>query len=222
MIRALIFDFDGTILDTETPIYQSWEEVFDTYGLQLSLEKWVANIGTAEETFYPMDELEKQYGRPLDRHGIEQARRQRELALILSEPALPGAEAYLRDARRLGLKIGLATSSSCDWVISHITRLGMLDYFEVINAGDDVHCTKPDPALYMKTLHELGAKGQEGLAIEDSPNGILAAKRAGMYCVAVPNPMTRLLPIDHADLRLDSLTEMPLEELLRRIDGQSV
>ncbi len=219
MIRALIFDFDGTILETEGPVFQSWEEVYKAYGCQLSLEEWATNIGTAEEPFIPLDDLEKRLGRSLDRSAIEQRRRQREIELVLSQPALAGVENYLRDAHRLGLKLGLASSSTCQWVTSHLSRLGFLEYFDVVNAGDDVPLTKPDPAVYEITLEQLGVRPEQAVAFEDSPNGVLAAKRAGVFCVAVPNPITRSLSIDHADLHLNSLAEMPLEELLFCIEG---
>jgi HAD superfamily hydrolase (TIGR01509 family) len=218
MINALIFDFDGTILETEGPIFQSWQELYQSYGCQLSLEGWSANIGTAEEVFDPFEELEKCLGCSLDRQRIEPARRQREIDLILTQPALPGVVDYIQEAKRRDLKLGLASSSSCAWVIGHLARLGLLEFFDVINAGDDVPLTKPDPALYLLTLEGLGVHGEQAVAFEDSPNGVLAAKRAGMYCVAVPNALTRLLPIDHADLRLESLADMPLEELLHRFN----
>jgi HAD superfamily hydrolase (TIGR01509 family) len=219
MIRALIFDFDGTILETEGPVLQSWQELYQSYGSSLTLEEWAVNIGTAEETFDPLDELEKRLGRGLDRDRVAPARRQRELDIIVHQPVLPGVQEYLDDARRLGLKVGLASSSSCAWVTGHLSRLRLLDYFDVINARDDVPRTKPDPILYLATLAGLGVEGKQAVAFEDSPNGVLAAKRAGMQCVAVPNAITRRLPIQGADLWLDSLAELPLEELLRQIEA---
>ena len=218
MIHALIFDFDGTILETEGPILQSWQELYQSYGCQLTLEQWAVNIGTADETFDPLDELEKRLGRELDRQSLAPARRQREMDIIVHQPVLPGVQDYLRDARQLGLKVGLASSSSCAWVTGHLARLGLIDYFDVINASDDVPRTKPDPILYLTTLEGLGVRGEQAVAFEDSPNGVLAAKRAGMHCVAIPNTITRCLPIQGADLRLDSLADMPLEELFRRIE----
>ncbi len=217
MIRALIFDFDGMILDTESTIYQSWVEVYQAYNCKLSLEEWVKNIGTSEEPFDPLRELKKQLGRPLDGQAIDQARRQREMELVMNLPVLDGVEDYLKGARGLGLKLGLASSSRGGWVVNHLTRLGILDLFDAINTGDDVPHTKPDPTLYVMNLAQLGVKSDEAVAFEDSPNGILAAKRAGLYCVVVPNSMTRSLPVDHADLLLNSLADLPLEELLLRI-----
>ena len=217
MIRALIFDFDGTILETEGPVLQSWQELYQSYGCSLSLEEWAVNIGTAEETFDPLDELEKRLGFELDRSRLAPARRQREMEIIVHEPVLPGVRDYLEDARRLGLRVGLASSSSCAWVTGHLSRLGLLGYFDEINARDDVPRTKPDPILYLTTLAGLGVCGEQAVAFEDSPNGVLAAKRAGLTCVAVPNALTARLDLSAADLSLASLADLPLPELLARL-----
>lgn len=217
-IQALVFDFDGLILDTETPIFQSWQEMYQTYGLELPLDLWVTNIGTSEEPFDPLAELERYCGTVLNHEEIAAKRMQRELDLIRERAPLPGVEDYLKDAGDLGLKIGLATSSSCRWVTGHLERLGLIGYFHTIVAKDDVPRTKPDPTLYRKAVERLGVAPEQAVAFEDSPNGILAARRAGLFCVAVPNPMTHALPIDHADLCLESLAEMTLEDLLNKIE----
>ena len=93
-------------------------------------------------------------------------------------------------------------------------RLGLMEHFDAIKCANDVTNVKPDPELYLIALVALKVRASEAIALEDSPNGILAAKRAGLFCVAVPNPITVQLSLDHADLRLDSLAELPLEKLL--------
>ena len=219
-IKALVFDFDGLILDTEAPIFRAWQEIYQSYNCVLSFDDWAKIIGTADFNFMPLDELERQVGHSLEREAIAEWERQRELELIEAQPVLPGVREYLQDARRLGLKVGLASSSTCQWVSGHLERLGLVEYFAVIQASDDVHRTKPDPALYLQALQGLGATPAEAVAFEDSPNGILAARRAGIFCVAVPNALTRSLDIGQADLRLESLAEMRLEELVRVVEGR--
>lgn len=218
MIKALVFDFDGLILETETPIFQSWQELYRDYGLELRLEQWIANVGTAEEMFDPLANLEQQLGRPIDREVELPRRRRRELELIQTQSILPGVLDYLQDARKLGLKIGLASSSPCEWVVGHLERLGLIGYFEAIVASDDVARTKPDPALYRTAVEWLKVNPEQAVAFEDSLNGLIAAKRAGLRCVVVPNALTRHLRLEQADLRLNSLAEMPLEELLSRLE----
>ncbi|HEX7975037.1 MAG TPA: HAD-IA family hydrolase [Anaerolineales bacterium] len=213
MIRGLIFDFDGLILETEGPIYQSWNEFYQAHNCQLSFEVWAGAIGKEEAAYDPLGELEARIGRRLPPE-IVAARRRRETELIAVQATRPGVRAYLESARRLGLKTGLASSSSCAWVVGHLNRLGLLGYFDCLRAADDVQKTKPDPDLYLAALEGLGLAASEAVAFEDSPNGILAAKRAGLLCVAVPHELTRRLSLDRADYRLDSLADLPLADLL--------
>ena len=166
MIKALVFDFDGLILETETPIFQSWQEIYQAYGCELSLEEWLANVGTAEETFDPVASLELRSGHPIDRGQTLIQRQRRELELIQHQLVMPGVREYLESARWLGLKVGLASSSSCDWVVGHLERLGLIGFFDAIAASDDVALTKPDPALYWTAVEWLGVAPHEAVAFE--------------------------------------------------------
>lgn len=222
MIRALVFDFDGLILETEGPVYRSWLELYQSYGFPLPFSTWATLIGTSHGPFDPYLELERLVGRELDWEVLTPSRRAREFELIETQPVLPGVKQCLRDARRLGLKVGLASSSSCGWVSGHLKRLGLLGYFDILRARDDVQHTKPDPELYLSVLAEMGISGREAIALEDSPNGIRAAKDAGMFCVAVPNPLTSQLSMEEADLCVSSLAEMSLEEMIGRMEGGKV
>jgi HAD superfamily hydrolase (TIGR01509 family) len=218
MIRAIIFDFDGLILETEEPTFQSWQRVYQSFGYPLLFSTWSIMVGTTQSEFDPLRELQKLVKDNVDWEAVETRRKVSENALIEAQPILPGAEDYLKDARRLGLKIGLASNSSSQWVIRHLTRLGLVDYFDCIRTSDDVHRIKPDPELYLSVLSGLKVNADEAFALEDSPPGIGSAKRADLYCIAVPNTLTRQLNLTQADFELDSLTEMPLEELLIMIN----
>ena len=216
MIRALIFDFDGLIFDSETPDFISWQETYAAHGVQLSREVWNAHIGAI--TFNPYLHLEELLGRPIDRDAVWATRKARDNELIAAQTILPGVEAYLAEARALGLKIAIASSSDHKWVDGHLQRLGLFDQFEQIHCSDDVGGVgKPDPAVYRAAVAALGIAPQEGLALEDSPNGVTAAKGAGLWCTAVPNQMTRDLNFDHADHRLNALTDMPLTQLISEV-----
>ena len=217
MIKALIFDFDGLILETEWPIYQSWKELFETYECQITFEKWQTTIGTMPPPFDPFELLEEQVGHPLERDEIETNRLAREIDIIAAQALMPGVQAYLTDAKRLGLKIGLASSSDCDWVTGHLEERDLIAYFDCIRGWDDVSITKPDPALYVSALAHLNVSADQAIALEDSARGVTSAKRAGMYCVAVPTDMTRSMSFEHADLVLNSLTDLTLEELILKI-----
>jgi len=220
MIKALIFDFDGLILDTETPEYLCWQEIYQAHGVSLSLSEWADYIGSTY-TFDPHGHLERKVGHPVDRAAIRIRRSQRLAKLMAEQSLLPGVQEYIAEARKLGLKLGLASSSRRDWIAKHLSQLGLASCFDAIRCGDDVERTKPDPAVYLAALRALKVAGNEAIALEDSPNGVLAAKRAGLFCVAVPNALTRQLSFDNiADLQLASLTEMPLRELLPRFNAQ--
>jgi len=217
--RALVFDFDGLLIDTESPIFRSWQELYESFGGRLELSSWAKNVvGTVANEQDHFEGLEAQLGHPVDRATLSPMRRQREMELVALQPLRPGVGGYLQDARRLGMKTGVASSSPCRWVMGHLERLGILPYFDLVLARDNVGKVKPDPEIFLSALAGLGVSPEQALAFEDSPTGVLAAKRAGMTCVAVPNVLTRLLPLDQADLCLDSMAEMPLADLLKMME----
>jgi HAD superfamily hydrolase (TIGR01509 family) len=218
MIRALILDFDGLIMDTEGPAYQSWSEIFQEFGTDLPLSAWEVWVGGSPEAFDPCGYLETRLGHTVDREAVTRRQREREAELVAAERALPGVEQYISEAKRLGLKLGVASSSDCPWVFRHLERLGLREQFDSIKCRDDVEKVKPSPDLYLAVLDDLGVGPREAIALEDSPHGITSAQAAGLFCVAVPNPLTRQLSTDHADLHLDSLSDLPLEGLLALVE----
>ena len=213
-----MFDFDGLILDTEEPIYRSWLEVYEAHGEELPFERWVQTIGSSNHGFHPQHHLEERLGRPLPKEVLDR-RIGRRTELILARHVLPGVVERLDEAKELGLKVGLASSSTQDWVRGHLERLGILERFDCLRCRDDVANVKPEPDLYLAVLDCLGVLASEAIAIEDSPNGVTAAARAGMRCVAVPNSITAQLDLGHADLLLDSLAAITLPQLLRMVAG---
>lgn len=214
MIQGIIFDFDGVILDTEFSAYQTWLEIYQEYGCDLPFSTWAVCIGGSPQLFDPCEYLEEQIGRAVPREELRLRRRERHVEVVSTQLAMPGIEDYIREAKRLGLKLGVASSSMHTWVDGHLARLGLLDSFDSIKCREDVTSSKPDPALYLSVLNDLGLQGEQAIALEDSPNGIIAAQRAGIFCVAVPNLITAQLPLEHADLHLTSLNALPLEQLL--------
>ena len=218
MIRALIFDFDGLIMDTEGPVYQAWVEIYQELGADLPLSAWEVWVGGSPDGFDPCGYLETQLGRPVDREALTERASKREEELILAESALPGVEEYIADARRMGLKLGVASSSDCPWVYRHLERLGLGEQFDSIKCAEDVENVKPSPDLYLAVLDQLGVGPEEAIALEDSPHGITSAQAAGLFCVVVPNALTSQLSTDHADLRLASLADAPLSDILEQMD----
>ena len=215
--RALIFDFDGTILDTETPEYQCWQEIFSGHGHEMPLAYWSGYVGKASSPASPLDYLEELLGRPVERDSLKEKFRERVREIIATQAVLPGVLDYLQTAKRLGLRIGLASSSRSPYVLSHLERLGLRHYFECVRCADHVTYAKPDPELYQAVLAYFNLPPDQAVALEDSPNGVLAARRAGLFCVAIPNSVTGQLSLDHASLRLSSLAELPLETLIHNL-----
>jgi HAD superfamily hydrolase (TIGR01509 family) len=214
MIQSLIFDFDGLILDTETPRFQSWQEVFRGHGCDLSLGERAAWLDRSPEQMDPIAVLEQRLGHRVDRRELHERRLQRELELLAGERPSPGVEQMLAEAQEMGLKLAVVSNSSRNWVTGHLARLDLQARFDSLLCAEDVAQLKPDPALYQATLDALGIRADQAIAFEDSPRGVVAAKRAGLYCVAVPNPVTQRLSLAEADAKWTSLGEMPLQRLL--------
>ena len=217
MIRALVFDFDGLILDTEEPVYRSWLEVYQAHGEELPFERWIQIVGSTTTGFHPQHHLEERLGRPLPKEVLDR-RIGRRTEMILAKTVLPGVVQHLDAARDIGLKLGVASSSTREWVRGHLARLGILERFDCLRCRDDVEHAKPEPDLYVAVLDCLGVNASESVAIEDSPNGVTAAKRAGMRCVAIPNSITERLDLRQADVVLTSLAELTLQQLLDRLE----
>ncbi|HEY3475009.1 MAG TPA: HAD-IA family hydrolase, partial [Anaerolineales bacterium] len=122
-------------------------------------------------------------------------------------------------AKQLKLKLAIASSSSHSWVDAHAQRLGVFDYFDKVICADDVGIgrTKPYPDLFLLALERLKVRANEAIVFEDSPNGVRAAKSARIFVVAVPNAVTSMLSIENANLTLRSLEDLPLHELLNKV-----
>jgi len=219
--RGLVFDFDGLIIDTEWPDYLAWQEIYAARGQELPLSDWLAQVGMGADriAFDPHDRLEALLGERLERDEVRARRRARVLDLVAREEACPGVREVISEARGLGLKLAVASSSPRAWVSSHLDRLELWGAFDCVCCAEDVARTKPDPELYLVAVARLGIAPGEALAFEDSPNGLRAAKAAGLCCVAIPNRLTRGLSFAKADLVLPSLAGVSLESLLNLLEG---
>jgi HAD superfamily hydrolase (TIGR01509 family) len=214
VIRALVFDFDGLILETETPAYQTWAEIYKEHGQVLPLDRWFDYIGREGGFFDAADHLAALVGEGFDRDAARTRRDARKTELIAALDVMVGVREYVADAKRLGLRLAVASSSSRAWVLSHLERLRLQADWDAVRTRDDVARTKPAPDLYLAAVEALGVAPREAVAFEDSRNGIAAAKDAGLLCVAVPNALTVGMDLSRADVKVNSLAETPLEDLL--------
>jgi len=211
-VRALVFDFDGLIIDTEGPVYDAWAEVYGQHGQELSLDFWKTIVGRGSNYFDPIAELEKRLGRSLEAEAIRAERRLRTAELVEALSILPGVLEWREEARALGVGLGVASSSGRGWVTGHLERLG-LGGWDCIRCLEDVEHAKPAADLYLSVLDCLGVPSQDAVAVEDSVHGVEAAKTAGLYCVAVPSALTADQDFSRADLVLTSLSDRSFVEV---------
>ena len=213
-IRGLLFDFDGLLVDTETPSRAAYEHLYRRHGHELPLDRWATLVGTIGAEFDPYVHLEELVGKPLDRDELDDWRRAREDELVDLEDLRPGVEDLLADAREHGLRTAIVSSSDDWWIQRHLGRLERSNGWDaIVAANGDVERAKPAPTLYLDALRLLELSPDEAVAFEDSPNGVRAAKAAGLFCVAVPNPITATLALDEADVIVESLEDVSLAAL---------
>lgn len=213
-IQGIIFDFDGLICDTESTELRAWEKLYEDYDVPFPFEEYQKTIGAVHNDETPLWLLKKSLNDQINLSDAKAKLHQYHKELNEIEPLRPGVLDYLQDAKIMGLKIGLASSSPLSWVGFHLDRLGIREYFECIKTYEDVHQTKPDPQLFLLTLACLNLAATKTIALEDSINGVLAAKSAGLITIVVPNAVTSRFTFENADLILTSLEEKPLEKLI--------
>jgi HAD superfamily hydrolase (TIGR01509 family) len=219
-VKALIFDFDGLILDTETPDFQVWQSIYREHGFELPHDEWGKIIGGyGISSFDAAEHLSLLSQGRLDSVSLRDRHRSESHAMTLAQAVLPGVMDYIHEAKRLGLKLAIASSSPHSWVDAHAQRLGIFEYFDKVICADEVGAgrTKPNPDLFLLALDQLKVRKNEAIVFEDSPNGVRAARSAGIFVVAVPNSVTSLLSIEDANLRLTSLSELSLATLLDKV-----
>lgn len=215
MIKALIFDFDGLILDTETPEVLVWQSIYKDHGFELPVQEWEKTVGGyGLSNFDPAQHLSLLASGRLDPVSLRSRYRKESDAIIHANPILPGVVNLIEQAKRSGVQVSIGSSSSHSWVDTHAKRLGIFDYFDQIICQDDVSPgrTKPNPDIYLKALEQLKVKKDAAVVFEDSPNGVLAARRAEIFVVAVPNPLTEKMGVS-GDITVPSLADLSLQEL---------
>jgi HAD superfamily hydrolase (TIGR01509 family) len=216
-IKALIFDFDGLILDTETPEYLAWQNIYQEHGYELPHDEWVKIVGGYGLSNFDAAEylaqLVQSQGQ-LDAAVLRARHSTESLTRIHAQSILPGVLDLIQAAKTHNLKLAIASSSPHSWVDNHAQRLGIFHYFDKVICADDVGVgrTKPNPDLFLLALDQLQVQKNEAVVFEDSPNGVLAANRAGIFVVAVPNHVTSMLSLDGANLVVKSLTDVSLSK----------
>ena len=207
-LRALLFDFDGLIVDTEWPIYQAWRQTFRDHGHPLPLETFNQCIGTNFDTWSPKTHLEELTGSRIDWDPLDSARQASIEKDLEGAPAMPGIPEAVCAGKEAGLKLGVVSSSSHRWVDGWLEKIGLSEQFDLTVCRDDAPHIKPAPDLYLEAARQLELEPAGCLVIEDSVNGIKAAKAAGMPTVAIPNRVTSCCDFSLADHVLASAHEL--------------
>jgi HAD superfamily hydrolase (TIGR01509 family) len=214
-LAAIILDFDGTILDTETPEVRAWQRIFRSHGAEFPDEYWMHAIGRGADQIdkTPIDLLEELADFAPDRAEVLRTYDRLRMSDILASEVRPGIRELIQAAAEARIPLAVASSSHHFWVDRHLQRLELLSALDCVVCADDVPRAKPFPDLYVEACRRLNAPPELCVAIEDSPNGIAAAKSAGLKCVAIPNPCTERLNLSGADIILGSASEATLEVL---------
>ena len=210
MVSAVIFDFDGTIIDTEWSQFATVQAEFRRHGHEYDLESFRAIVGRADGPHW-LDVLLDLTGPRNDVEEIRNRRLQAHHDLIAGTELRPGVLELIEALEQTGHQRAVASSSPSSWVERHLDARGLLDRFQIIATRDHVERAKPWPDVFLAAADRLGVEPGRCLVIEDSHNGVMAAKAAGMICVAVPNEVTAASDLSAADLILDSLADLPYE-----------
>lgn len=211
-LAAIVFDFDGLIVDTENPGFISWQEIYQEFGATLHIDDWRHATGYVGG-FDPGIHLEQILDRRLDWSQLIPKREARNWELTLQASVLPGIEQLLRGARENRLPVGVASNSENGWVEGGLRRLGLRDYVDAVVTRDMVINPKPAPDIYLKTVQTLQVEPGHAVALEDSEPGCRSAKQAGLKAVAIPNRFSERQDLTVADLIVKSATELNFDRL---------
>ncbi len=214
-MKAVIFDFDGLVVDTETPAFSAWSEIYQEFGAELLLADWVQCVGSGYGRFDPVKNLEKVTGQNLNGNELIAKKERIKGEICLTQPLLPGIQNLIHEARSLNIPVAVVSSSARAWIDLHSDRTGILPFVSVICTREDVKNIKPAPDLYILAAQRLNVSPMDCIVFEDSQNGIFAARAAGMRAIAVPNQVTRESDFSGAHLVVKSASDHTLREIIK-------
>jgi beta-phosphoglucomutase len=209
-LKAVIFDFDGVILETSKRLFQGYKKVFDRFGVEYTEKHFNDVYGLKTKEHFRkilLDNSINLSNEELDRLVQDRDVYYRKICEADLE-ALPGVKDLLIELKDNHLKIGLASSTSRGNLEFFLPRLGLDTYFDVVFAGTDVAHGKPDPEIYLKTCDELEIRPNNCVGIEDTEIGVNALLNAGMKAVAVTITNRKQYDFSKADIVVNTLNEL--------------
>ncbi len=203
--KAVIFDFDGTIVDTERIKLKSMKILLKDYNIDFKKDPRL--LGMSSIDYFNM--LKSKYNLNSDFDKMAEKREKILEDLFAKEEIkiLPGFLRLVKSLKKNNIKIGLATSASKKFLIFILDKIDIKKYFNVIHCGDDVEHSKPNPEIFLLTAKDLDVNPKNCVVIEDSVNGVKAGKAAGMDVIAVTNTFSKK-HLTEADITLNSLEEI--------------
>lgn len=215
MIKALVFDLDGTIIDTEKILFEAYRESFlQQYNFHLTLDLWAQYVGATGTPQKVSKYAEEKMGIEVDSDKVIKMGREIFQSLIGKEEPLPGVIDMLEAGKKANLHIGLATNSDSKWANHFLDALQINAYFDNVFTVNDISAPKPDPEIYTKSVNHFQISPEEAIAFEDSVVGSLAAKQANLYTIAIPSTLTKNARFDHVDMKIDSMASLDLKTLI--------
>ena len=212
-LRAVLFDFDGTLWDSETAVFGVFRELYRENGQELTLRTWSAAIGTLDG-FDPYASLNELVGGGLDVAQVRARTEEQIREAVREVPLRPGVDGFLRQLDDAGVPRALVSSDRTEWLVTNLERLGRADGWSAMVCADgDATRAKPNPHLYEAALELLDVQAAATFAIEDSPNGIRAAKAAGIPCLCVPNEATAELDLSEADVLVPTFEGLSIDDV---------
>jgi HAD superfamily hydrolase (TIGR01509 family) len=219
-LAAVVFDFDGVILDSESAEFESHRRIFERYGVPLTPEEWCDQIGiwVEEHERRWCTRLNERCGASME-YAAFKAEQHRIFHEILAREPMRGIRGLLDALVDAGVPTAVASTSSSRWVVPAVERLGLTDRFRTIVTANDVEHRKPAPDVYLEATRRLGADPRRSVAIEDSGPGIASASAAGLKTIAIPHWLTEGHDLASATLRVAHAGDLTVERLERLVNG---
>jgi beta-phosphoglucomutase-like phosphatase (HAD superfamily) len=211
MLKAVIYDLDGVLFDSESAILCSWQRLYEHAGQVFDARDFTRRIGLHDPDWNPYA--------PLARDGVNVADL-RELKATIEADLVsvltlrPGMRSWLDWCLANGVRVGCASSSPWEWVARHLARLGVLGDFDAVVSRDDVPRAKPAADCYLRCLRELGVGREDAVAVEDSAPGLASARAAGIRAVLYPHPLTQEAAYELAETIVDPTLTSPRDAYL--------